>query len=187
MKNTSSNSDQIDEIFKEAETVKSLSHPNIVKIINFFVIKKTLQCFFIMEYLEGKRITQGGDLRELLEKEQSLSESDTLVIFKQILDAVVNCHNGKIVHRDLKLENIMKTNNHNNEIKIVDFGISGLCAGNNTEIIKAGSLNYLSPEILKGENMNSSFAMDVWALGCILYALVIGKLPFEDSKEVTYL
>ena len=47
------NSEDIDEIFKEAETIKSLSHQNIVKTINFFVIKKTLQCFFIMEYLEG--------------------------------------------------------------------------------------------------------------------------------------
>ena len=51
--NTMANSDQIDNIFMEAETLKALNHPNIVKIINFFVIKKTLQTFFIMEYLDG--------------------------------------------------------------------------------------------------------------------------------------
>ena len=51
------NSDQIDNIFMEAETLKALNHPNIVKMINFFVIKKTLQTFFIMEYLDGNHYT----------------------------------------------------------------------------------------------------------------------------------
>lgn len=171
------NSDDIESIFSEAETLKSLFHPNIVKIINFFVIKKTLQTYFIMEHLEG------GELLKYLEEKKQLNEEDSLNIFKQIISAIDYCHRQKIIHRDLKLENIMKVNNDSLTIKIVDFGIAGLFAGRKSEVTRAGSLFYMAPEVLSRKNLIASPAMDIWSVGCILYALVVGNLPFSDKSE----
>ena len=135
-----------------------------------------------MEYLGG------GELKNYIKHGQPLSEPDALEIFTQILRAIEYCHNSKIIHRDLKLENIMKVSEKSNQIKIVDFGIAGLFAGLKSEITKAGSINYLSPEVVTGKNLNASPAMDIWAMGCILYAMLIGELPFDDPhhKEVVW-
>lgn len=172
------NSDEIESIFSEAETVKALNHPNIVKIINFFVIKKTLQTYFIMEYLEG------GELLRYLEEKKRLSETEAHEIFRQIISAIDYCHRQKIIHRDLKLENIMKVDQNSLNIKIVDFGIAGLFAGRKSEVTRAGSLFYMAPEVLSKKNLIASPAMDIWSVGCILYALVIGNLPFQDKSEM---
>lgn len=72
----------------------------------------------------------------------------------------------------------MKVDNVTNDIKIVDFGIAGLFAGWKSEITKAGSLYYLAPEVLSWKNMIASPMMDIWSVGCILFALVVGNLPF---------
>ncbi len=171
------NAEDIENIFSESETVKALNHPNIVKIYNFFVIKKTLQTYCIMEYLEG------GELLDYLKEVQRLSETLAREIFHQIISAIDYCHKQKIIHRDLKLENILKVNKESNEVKIVDFGIAGLYAGRKSEITKAGSINYLPPEIFKQKNVVASPALDIWAIGCILFALVTGYLPFNDKQE----
>ena len=68
-------------------------------------------------------------------------------------------------------------------MRIIDFGISGICAGLNQDKSMAGSLKYMAPEILTGENTSADPAIDIFSLGCILYALVIGKLPFEGENE----
>ena len=171
------NCEDVESIFSEAETLKSLVHPNIVKVINFFVIKKTLQTYFVMEHLEG------GELLQFLEEKKQLTEDDALAIFKQIISAIDYCHRQKIIHRDLKLENIMKVDNESLTIKIVDFGIAGLFAGRKSEITRAGSLLYMPPEVLSRKNLIAAPSMDIWAVGCILHALVVGNLPFNDKSE----
>lgn len=171
------NAEDIDSIFTEFETVKALSHPNIVNIINFFVIKKTLQTYCIMEYLEG------GELLNFLQKNSKLEEAQAREIFKQIISAIDYCHKHKIIHRDLKLENILKVDEESLNVKIVDFGIAGLFSGRKSEITKAGSINYLAPEIVSRKNLSASPALDVWAIGCILYAMLVGSLPFVDPSE----
>lgn len=70
---------------------------------------------------------------------------------------------------------------NSNEIRVIDFGISGLYLGNNAERSLAGSLKYMAPEILTGEKTSADPALDIFSLGCILYALVIGDLPFDDK------
>ena len=171
------NAEDIDSIFTEFETVKALNHPNIVGIINFFVIKKTLQTYCIMEYLEG------GELLNFLQNNTKLDEIQAREIFKQIISAIDYCHKHKIIHRDLKLENILRVNNDSLEIKIVDFGIAGLFSGRKSEVTKAGSINYLAPEIVSRKNLSASPALDIWAIGCILYSLLVGNLPFYDPSE----
>ena len=130
-----------------------------------------------MEYLEG------GELLHDLQKNKLYDENKAREIFIQIISAIDYCHKQKIIHRDLKLENILKVNNESNKIKIVDFGIAGLYAGRQSEITKAGSIYYLPPEIFQKKNVGASPALDIWAIGCILYTMVIGYLPFKDKSE----
>lgn len=83
----------------------------------------------------------------------------------------------------MKLENIMKVSHNCDKVKIVDFGIAGLCAGRKSEITKAGSLNYMAPEVFKDKNVGASPALDIWALGCMLFAMVMGNLPFVGKTD----
>lgn len=130
-----------------------------------------------MEYLEG------GELLKFLEEKGKLTEAESYEVFKQIVSAIDYCHKQKIIHRDLKLENIMKVDKESLAIKIVDFGIAGLFAGRKSEVTRAGSLMYMSPEVLSKKNLAASPAIDIWSVGCILYALIIGHLPFQDKTE----
>ncbi len=103
-----------------------------------------------MEYLEG------GELLDSLTKEKRFSEKISREIFSQIISAIHYCHKQKIIHRDLKLENILKVDNKSNKIKIVDFGIAGLYAGRKSQVTKAGSTFYLPPEIFSKKNVDAN-------------------------------
>jgi len=170
----------LDQLYTEAQTLKALKHPNIVKVLNCFVDRKSRQAIMIMEYLEG------GELLTILQEKGSYSEEDAVDIFNQLLDAVTYCHRYKVIHRDLKLENIIAASSDGKVFKIVDFGIAGLFAGHKSEVTNAGSLNYMPPELFTKKNVVASPALDVWSLGCILYALVVGKIPFrgETMQEI---
>lgn len=100
------------QVFSEAETLKNLKHPNIVTMQNCFMDKKTMQSYFIMEYLEG------GELYEYIEENGKLSEEKTLHIFKQLISAIDYCHRSKIIHRDLKLENILRVSKESDLFKV---------------------------------------------------------------------
>lgn len=126
---------------------------------------------------------EGGELLNKLMNKGKFSELEARVIFKQIISAMNYCHQRHIIHRDLKLENILLEDEENNQIKIVDFGISGLYAGRKSEITKAGSLNYMAPELLVNYNIHASPALDIYSIGCILYAMIYGVLPFTGKNE----
>ena len=94
------NAEDIDMIFREAELLGSISHKNIVKIKNTLTLTN-MEVAFIMEYLEG------GELLELVQEKGKLTEDETRNFMKQIVDAISYCHKEKLIHRDLKLENIL--------------------------------------------------------------------------------
>jgi serine/threonine protein kinase len=84
-----------------------------------------------------------------------------------------------VIHRDLKLENILFADAMKLRIKIVDFGIAGIAAKNVMgEKSEMGSLLYVAPEVLTGKDTSATPALDVWSMGCIFYALLTGSLPF---------
>lgn len=109
----------IDQVFREVENLKALRHPNIVRIENCYALKQ-MKVVLIMEYLEG------GELREYLDNKGRLSLQDSLALFKQIVSAINYCHSKNIVHRDLKLENVLFKDKISTEVKIADFGIAGI-------------------------------------------------------------
>jgi serine/threonine protein kinase len=89
------------------------------------------------------------------------------------------------VHRDLKLSNIVFARPESNEIRVVDFGISGLHGPlYNKDKSIAGSLKYMAPEVLSGKNTSADPAIDIFSLGVILFSLVVGHLPFEGDDNM---
>lgn len=92
------------------------------------------------------------------------------------------CHNRGIVHRDLKLENVLFKSEGDLLVKVVDFGIAGVCAGGKKDKVDAGSIAYMPPETFKSQAQTSP-AIDVWAIGVMLYAMLYGHLPFWGDSE----
>ena len=94
------------------------------------------------------------------------------------------CHIRGVVHRDLKLENVLfKDDSDRHQVKIIDFGIAGACTTNKQDKVDAGSLAYMPPECFAGGAVNTTPALDVWAIGLMFYAMLYGTLPFYSESE----
>lgn len=131
----------------------------------------------IMEYAGG------GELYERIEKKGPLEELDARDIFRQIANAISYCHNRGLIHRDLKLENVLFKEKGSYIIKIVDFGIAGVCKAQQKDKTDAGTLSYMAPEVLSRAKVDAGPAIDVWALGCMLYTMILGVMPFTGDTE----
>lgn len=116
---------------------------------------------------------------ELYANIHNLSESDARFYFKQIVNGVEYIHHNHICHRDLKPENILIDSN--NLIKIGDFGLSNLMKDGKLMKTPCGSPFYAAPEIV-GERKYEGTSVDIWSSGVILYALIVGSLPFDDDN-----
>jgi serine/threonine protein kinase len=163
-------------VFSEAELLKSVQHKNIVKLLNCFALKSK-EVVFIMEYLEG------GELGKYLKSKGKFTESEALGFFTQLVDAISFCHGEKLIHRDLKLENILLASSNSNLIKVVDFGIAGVYSNVSIDVSEAGSIRYMAPEVITGKNRAANPAIDIWSMGCILYAMVHGVVPFDGNRK----
>jgi len=168
----------LDRFFSEAETLKHLHHKNIVEIINCFTLKD-MQVAFVMEYLEG------GTLLEYVQNKRRLAEDEARIFFSQIVDAISHCHANKVIHCDLKLENILLKSKDSLDIKIIDFGIAGLKTHFKSDV-DGGSLHHMAPEVLSRKKKDLHSGIDIWAMGCILYEMLCGKWAFvgEDKKKM---
>lgn len=163
-------------VFQEIQALRNLRHPNIIRIMD--VADTPESVCFIMEYASG------GELRGYIEKMKQLGEEDARVFFKQIVRAVHYIHSKKIIHRDLKLENILL--DCSSSCKIVDFGLSDYVSSKERTVTDAGTEAYLAPEVYNGTSgATDPYKIDSWALGVILYAMTHGKLPFSRPDSET--
>ena len=162
-------------ISREAVIINSLIHKNIVKILNTFTYDDSL--YMVMEYCEG------GELSSLIDSPEPIEENYFKKIFQQIHSAVRFMHSKNIVHRDLKPNNILFKDKERTEICIIDFGISGNSNGLSSEIIRAGTVKYCSPELVSGEHFQSSIKIDIWSLGVILYLMWYKMFPFDGATD----
>uniref|UniRef100_A0A672LF07 non-specific serine/threonine protein kinase n=2 Tax=Sinocyclocheilus grahami TaxID=75366 RepID=A0A672LF07_SINGR len=159
-------------IRREIEIMSSLAHPHIISIHEVFENKEKI--VIVMEYASK------GDLYDYICDKQRVSESQARHFFRQIVSAVHYCHRNGIVHRDLKLENILLDDNGN--IKIADFGLSNLYQGDKFLQTYCGSPLYASPEIVNGRPYRGP-EVDSWSLGVLLYTLVHGAMPFDGQDH----
>lgn len=168
--------DKITQLYSELQALRELNHPSIVKLLDNFNAKGKM-CF-VMEYCSG------GELKHHLYEKGPLPEDECYSIILQIVEAVRQCHNSNIIHRDLKLENILFSDATHSRIKIVDFGIAGMFvrAGLGSKG-NAGSLRYMAPEILNESGTSSTPALDIWSIGVIIYALLTKRMPFRGATR----
>ncbi|KAJ3128098.1 hypothetical protein HK098_005152 [Nowakowskiella sp. JEL0407] len=158
----------------ELESWKQLHHKNIVQLYEIIVLESAV--YLVMEYCDV------GEMYEYLSK-CTLEPENVKIIFKQLVDAVSYCHSVGIVHRDLKLENILLHSSSTSSfptLKLSDFSFSVSYTSIPLKTF-CGTTPYAAPEILKGE---SYFAppVDIWSLGVLLYIFIFKEFPFDYNK-----
>uniref|UniRef100_A0A8C3G4V3 MAP/microtubule affinity-regulating kinase 3 n=1 Tax=Cyclopterus lumpus TaxID=8103 RepID=A0A8C3G4V3_CYCLU len=168
---TQLNPTSLQKLFREVRIMKVLNHPNIVKLFEVIETEKTL--YLVMEYASG------GEVFDYLVAHGRMKEKEARAKFRQIVSAVQYCHQRRIVHRDLKAENLLLDADMN--IKIADFGFSNeFTVGSKLDTF-CGSPPYAAPELFQGKKYDGP-EVDVWSLGVILYTLVSGSLPFDGQN-----
>ncbi|KAI3389351.1 hypothetical protein SNEBB_010707 [Seison nebaliae] len=155
---------------RELAILKEINHPNIIQL--YQVVQSTNKVYMIME------MAGHGDLLEYIKLHGRLSEYKAKILFSQLVSAVQYLHKRNIVHRDLKCENLL-LDIHNN-IKVSDFGFARRFMPNDLSTTYCGSAAYAAPEVLQGIAYAGE-PYDIWSLGIILYIMVIGTMPFDDS------
>ena len=156
----------------EIEILQRMSHINVIKAKK--ILKDSENIYIMMEYCEK------GELFHYIEKEICLSNDEAACYFYQLINGLEYIHQKGIVHRDLKLENILLSKT--NLLKIIDFGLSSYYDSNKLLSTPCGSLCYASPELLSGQKYDG-ILIDIWSVGVILYAMLCGYLPFDDENH----
>jgi serine/threonine protein kinase len=125
----------------------------------------------------------GGELYHYLKKYDKMTEIVARKIILQVIQAMLYCHSRGVVHRDLKLENVMFKNKDDEDlfVKVIDFGIAGVAV----DKVDSGTLSYMAPECLEKVAADTTPAIDVWAIGVMFYAMIFGRLPFDACEEKT--
>ncbi|KAF4750737.1 hypothetical protein FOZ62_028063 [Perkinsus olseni] len=199
-------------VMREIHVMKKISHPNIVQFIETFDTPKKM-CYLILEHIAGGCLNEfverlpGNKVDDATAKksdgidnhnfdaaphghflELSVVKASVgvptgvswLRFMAQICEGVRYCHNKRIVHRDLKLENILLEGR--DRIKIIDFGFStSVPEGQNVKIF-CGTPSYMCPQLVRGGEYNG-FKADMWALGVIVYLILLGSFPFRANTQ----
>ncbi|XP_022872088.1 SNF1-related protein kinase catalytic subunit alpha KIN10-like isoform X5 [Olea europaea var. sylvestris] len=160
-----------DKVRREINIMKRLSHPHIVRL--FEVIDTQSKVYVVMEHMDL------GELYDYVTLRVRLDEDKARHFFQQIISGIEYCHRHKVVHRDLKPENLLMDAKHN--VKIADFGLGNITLDGHFLKTFCGTLNYAAPELMC-KKLYAGPEVDVWSCGIILYALLCGRLPFEDAN-----
>ena len=156
---------------QEVMILKQTRHRNIVRLFEYFETQKHI--LFVIE------LSSGGDLLSYVRKRRQLKEEVAKSVFKQLIEGLKYCHSKKILHRDIKLDNILLT--VEGEVKICDFGVSKVVKPGEKMSEQCGTPAYIAPEILLDKGYEG-FAVDIWSAGVVLYAMLYGTVPFKANN-----
>jgi len=164
---------------REIEILRRVAgHPYIIELHDVF--ESSTFMFLVFE------LCKNGELFDYLTSVVTLSEKRTKIIMNQLMDALKHVHGQRIVHRDLKPENILLDDNYN--VKLTDFGFAKILEPGETITDVSGTPNYMAPEVLQCamyEGMpGTSYPVDIWACGVIMYTLLVGCPPFWHRKQM---
>lgn len=164
---------RMSKVEREIEVLRTLKHPNIVRLYD--VIETDKYIGIILEYASG------GELFDHILAHRYLKEKDAAKLFSQLISGVWYIHQKKIVHRDLKLENLLLDRQRN--VIITDFGFANRFEHRADDLMQTscGSPCYAAPELVISEGLYVGSAVDIWSCGVILYAMLAGYLPFDDD------
>ncbi|EGR27507.1 protein kinase domain protein [Ichthyophthirius multifiliis] len=162
-----------EKMFAEVNILKSLNHPNIIQLYELYQDEQLY--YLITEYCSG------GELFERIKQMDQFSEKEAADYMKQILSAILYCHQRGICHRDLKPENLVfDSKKTDSNLKVIDFGTSRKFDSSKKMTKRLGTPYYIAPEVL---NQNYDEKCDIWSCGVILYILLCGYPPFNGSNE----
>lgn len=156
---------------REGALGRLLFHPFICRL--YEMVPMTNHYYMLFEYVEG------GQMLDYIVSHGSLKEKNARKFARGIALALEYCHRNNVVHRDLKIENIMI--NRKGDIKIIDFGLSNLYSPKTLLKTYCGSLYFAAPELLSAKPYTGP-EVDVWSFGVVLFVLVCGKVPFDDQS-----
>lgn len=148
--------------------------PNIIQL--FDVLVGPYDVHLVMEYADH------GDLFQLVEKRGRFDEKTSRAVFRSVLTALHHAHSVKVVHRDIKLENILIS--MDGTAKLCDWGLSAFFCDDDDVITRCGTQPYMAPETLAGSRHHAP-TVDVWAVGVVLYTMVTGHHPFDTTEEIS--
>ena len=158
-------------IYHEINLIKNLRHSSVVKILDTFETNDYI--LIVMENISG------GDLLSFVKKRTKLNEKICKFIFKQLLQALKFIHSKNIIHRDIKLDNVLI--DLNNNIKLCDFGVGKMIHEGEILTDQCGTPAYIAPEILENKGYEGP-PVDVWSSGVVLYAMLCGTVPFKSNN-----
>lgn len=163
---------ELERLFIEIDTLKSLDHPAILKIFEVFEDSKRV-------YIVSELVT-GGELFDQIIKKSQFSEGEAANVIQQVLEATQFCHSNNIVHRDLKPENLLLEEKDSTNIKVIDFGTSQEFDPDSPMNQTFGTAYYIAPEVLKQKYDEKC---DIWSIGVIMYILLTGRPPFDGQSD----
>jgi len=163
----------------EIEVLRELRHDGIIKLEDVYVTAEKI--YMVMELMGG------GELFDYVVEKGTLTEEEASAIVNKVTSAVVYMHQLNIIHRDMKPENLLLVRKPSNpgdipSVKIIDFGLSKFLHDDPSARSFLGTRGYLAPEMLQRRDYNK--AVDIWALGVIVFVLLCGCLPFDDDSTV---
>ncbi|XP_012940490.1 serine/threonine-protein kinase PLK1 [Aplysia californica] len=168
---------QKQKILREVQLQKNLKHRHVVEFNSYFEDDNNV--YIILENCSRKSLVH------VLKHRKCLTEPEVRYYLRQLVDGVDYIHRNQIIHRDLKLGNMLL--NHDMELKLADFGLATrVDFVGEKKMTVCGTPNYIAPEVL--QKKGHSFEADIWAVGCITYALLVGRPPFETTTlKETYM
>ena len=158
-------------VMQEFNILRRTRHENIVRLFESFESPKHI--VFVME------VCGAGDLLTYVRKRRKLKEDVAKYIFKQIVAGIKYVNQKGILHRDIKLDNILLTSE--GRVKICDFGVSKLAKPGDIMMEQCGTPAYIAPEVFEGKGYEG-YASDIWSAGVVLYAMLYGTVPFKASN-----
>jgi calcium/calmodulin-dependent protein kinase I len=164
-------------IYEEVAIMASLQHAHIVPVIDFF---EETDCYFIV-----MELMCGGDLFDRIGKKKSYCEADARDLVNKMLKAVAICHQNNIAHCDMKPKNLLLASEEDDSfIKLADFGFAARVHQPKSLTKQCGTPFFVAPEILIRKPYDQQ--SDMWSVGCIVYLLLSGNLPFlgRSQKEL---
>jgi len=163
---------------REVEVLNQVQHENCIRLKSCYVTPRKV-------YIVTELVT-GGELLDRVTEKGYYTEHDAANIISQILAGVNYLHSRGIVHRDLKLENLVLSDPSDSAlVKIADFGLSKYFTNGSMLQTMCGSPQYVAPEILDVGIVTQAYspAVDMWSVGVILYILLSGYSPFDDDND----
>ena len=156
---------------QEVSILRRLRHQNVVKLFEMFGGPK--HSIVVME------LCAGGDLLNYVRKRRRVKEEVAKHIIRQVLEALGYMHSRMIIHRDIKLDNILL--DQRGTVKVCDFGVSRVVHQDELMEEQCGTPAYMAPEVICGLGYQG-YASDMWSAGIVLYAMLYGNVPFRASK-----